>query len=72
MRGSQPWMRVGPRNPNPLSRIGFGLATRAWITLWVSNSLSGRNWELNQTPAVRHPTDLVEISADCRACVADL
>ena len=35
-------------------------AMDAW-RLWVSNSPSGRHWELNQAPAVRNPTDLVEV-----------
>ena len=28
--------------------------------LSVSNSLSGRHWELNQAPAVGNPTDIVQ------------
>src|SRR5580765_1636947 len=28
--------------------------------LWVSNSLSGRDWELDQVPAVGDPTHIVQ------------
>ena len=30
-------------------------------TLSVSNSLSGRHWELDQVPAVGDPTDIVQL-----------
>ena len=38
--------------------------------LSVSNSLSSRHWKLNQTPAVRHPTHVVEVSAGHRLSVS--
>ncbi len=41
-----------------------------WIALWVSNSPSGRHWELNQAPAVRNPTDLVEVPRGTAASLA--
>ena len=34
--------------------------------LWVSNSLSGRRWQLNQVPAVRCPPYVVEVRTGYR------
>jgi hypothetical protein len=36
------------------------------VRLSVSNSLSGRDWELDQIPAVRDPTHIVEIGRGYR------
>ena len=41
------------------------------LDLWVSNSLSGRHWQLNQTPAVRHPPHIVEVCPGHRAFAGD-
>ena len=34
--------------------------------LWVSNSLSGCRWQLNQVPAVRYPPYVVEVRTGYR------
>ena len=36
------------------------------LALWVSNSLSGRRWQLNQVPAVRCPQYVVEVRTGSR------
>ena len=36
---------------------------RRWSLLSVSNSLSGRHWELDQVPAVGDPTDIVQLGS---------
>ena len=36
------------------------------VGLWVSNSLSGRRWQLNQVPAVRCPPYVVEVRTGYR------
>ena len=44
-----------------------GLRDAATATrLWVSNSLSGRRWQLNQVPAVRCPPYVVEVRTGYR------
>ena len=40
--------------------IKEGKQAAHWTRLSVSNSLSGRHWELNQAPAVGNPTDIVQ------------
>ena len=45
--------------------------TTGFAYLWVSNSLSGRHWQLNQTPAVRHPPHIVEVCPGHRAIAGD-
>ena len=37
-----------------------------FMRLWVSNSLSGRRWQLNQVPAVRCPPYVVEVRTGYR------
>ena len=53
------------RDPNsPLVFHRNGIAIRRWRTacrLSVSNSLSGRHWELDQVPAVGDLTDIVQL-----------
>ncbi len=44
--------------------VRAGAAERG--TLWVSNSLSGRRWQLNQVPAVRCPPYVVEVRTGYR------
>ena len=40
-------------------------------TLWVSNSLSGCRWQLNQVPAVRYPPYVVEVRTGYRVSAHD-
>ena len=44
-------------------RIGFGVS--------VSNSLSGRDWELDQVPAVGDPTHIVQLCTGDRASAGE-
>ena len=39
--------------------------------LWVSNSLSGCRWQLNQVPAVRYPPYVVEVRTGYRVSAHD-
>ena len=41
------------------------------MCLWVSNSLSGRRWQLNQVPAVRYPPYVVEVRTGYRLSAHD-
>ena len=41
------------------------------LTLWVSNSLSGRGWELHKVPAVANPTHAVQLGGSDRASTGE-
>ena len=43
----------------------------ASLKLSVSNSLSGRHWELDQVPAVGDPTDIVQLGAGHRVAASE-
>jgi hypothetical protein len=39
--------------------------------LYVSNSLSGRDWELDKAPAVGHPTHIIQIGTGYRVSTGE-
>ena len=44
-------------SPGRIRKVAIG------VRLSVSNSLSGRHWELDQVPAVGDPTDIVQLGS---------
>ena len=55
---------VSRRRTTPMSTPN--VARTAATRLWVSNSLSGRRWQLHQVPAVRCPPYVVEVRTGYR------
>ena len=49
-----------------VARVLLPLSPSSLLHLWVSNSLSGRRWQLNQVPAVRCPPYVVEVRTGYR------
>ena len=56
----------GGTGPSWLSFVGHTTDSLWSVDLWVSNSLSGRRWQLNQVPAVRCPPYVVEVRTGYR------
>ena len=56
------------RPADPMSTFPGSVVPSAVVIgiLWVSNSLSGRRWQLNQVPAVRFPPYVVEVRTGYR------
>ena len=52
--------------------IGIAAPFKKLKNLWVSNSLSGRRWQLNQVPAVRCPPYVVEVRTGYRVSESSL
>ena len=50
-----------PRGTGSVTGKGTGHEGHAQLVLSVSNSFSGRHWELDQVPAVGDPTDIVQL-----------
>ena len=55
-------MRYDAGRPRAVSRFKIS-QPRTTSLLSVSNSLSGRHWELDQVPAVGDPTDIVQLDS---------
>jgi hypothetical protein len=41
--------------------VHYDVRNAPLVLLWVSNSLSGRDWESDEVPAVGDPTHIVQI-----------
>ena len=65
LRASRRWVKLSQPVPLPYpSTVGMRRQTHLWHPedhLSVSNSLSGRHWELDQVPAVGDLTDIVQL-----------